>query len=50
MTPISATPAVQLRRLNKHYGEFHVLKNIDLEVAQGERVIVCGPRARASPP
>ena len=43
MTPISATPAVQLRRLNKHYGEFHVLKNIDLEVAQGERVIVCGP-------
>ena len=43
MTPISATPAVQLRRLNKHYGEFHVLKSIDLEVAQGERVIVCGP-------
>lgn len=43
MTPTTDTPAVQLRRLNKHYGDFHVLKDIDLEVAQGERVIVCGP-------
>src|SRR5690606_3138899 len=43
MTTMTATPAVQLRRLNKHYGEFHALKDVDLEVNQGERVIVCGP-------
>ncbi|MBR8653662.1 amino acid ABC transporter ATP-binding protein [Achromobacter sp. Marseille-Q0513] len=41
--PLSATPAVQLRKLNKHFGDFHVLRDIDLQVGEGERVIVCGP-------
>jgi general L-amino acid transport system ATP-binding protein len=36
-------PIIELRRLNKWYGEFHVLKDINLEVAKGERVVVCGP-------
>ncbi len=35
--------AVSVRGLNKHYGAFHALKNIDLDVANGEIVIICGP-------
>ena len=34
---------IRLASVNKHYGEFHVLRDINLEVAEGERVIVCGP-------
>ncbi len=34
---------ISLRNVNKNYGTFHVLKDIDLEVAQGEKVVVCGP-------
>jgi general L-amino acid transport system ATP-binding protein len=29
--------------VNKWYGEFHVLKDIDLTVRQGERIVICGP-------
>jgi FixJ family two-component response regulator len=36
-------PAIQIKGLNKWYGEFHVLKNIDLTVARGEKIVVCGP-------
>jgi len=35
--------AVRIEGLNKWYGEFHVLRNIDLQVAKGERIVVCGP-------
>jgi general L-amino acid transport system ATP-binding protein len=35
--------AVEIRGLNKWFGEFHVLKNIDLTVGRGERIVVCGP-------
>jgi ABC-type polar amino acid transport system ATPase subunit len=35
--------AVRVRRLNKWYGEFHVLKEIDLRIASGEIVVICGP-------
>jgi general L-amino acid transport system ATP-binding protein len=35
--------AIRITGLNKWYGDFHVLKEIDLEVAQGERVVICGP-------
>ncbi len=34
---------VELRDLNKWYGEFHVLKNINLQVKQGEKIVICGP-------
>jgi len=34
---------IQMRDVNKWYGKFHVLKNINLEVAQGERIVICGP-------
>ena len=29
--------------MHKWYGEFHVLKNINLEVAKGEKIVICGP-------
>ena len=34
---------ISFKNVNKWYGELHVLNNIDLDVAQGEVVVVCGP-------
>ncbi len=34
---------ILLEGVNKWFGDFHVLKDIDLTVRQGERVVVCGP-------
>ncbi len=34
---------VKVSGLNKWYGEFHVLRDIDLDVAKGERIVICGP-------
>ncbi|WP_108842021.1 amino acid ABC transporter ATP-binding protein [Kushneria phyllosphaerae] len=34
---------VTISRLNKWYGDFHVLRDIDLSVARGERIVICGP-------
>ncbi|BBE23424.1 arginine ABC transporter ATP-binding protein [Arthrobacter sp. MN05-02] len=39
----SGTPLVSLRNVNKHFGDLHVLRNIDLDVARGEVVVVIGP-------
>ena len=36
-------PAIQVEGLDKWFGDFHVLKHIDLTVAKGERIVVCGP-------
>lgn len=43
--PVSSTlqPLVEVRGVNKFYGEHHVLKDIDLGVQKGEVVIVIGP-------
>ena len=35
--------AVQISGMHKWYGEFHVLKNINLTVHRGERIVICGP-------
>lgn len=40
---MSADPIVKISGLNKWYGEFHVLRDIDLEVSKGERIVICGP-------
>ena len=41
---VSATDvAVDIAEMNKWYGDFHVLKNINLTVMRGERIVVCGP-------
>ena len=38
-----STLAVQIKAMHKWYGDFHVLKDINLDVKQGERIVVCGP-------
>jgi len=38
-----APPAISLDRVNKWFGAMHVLRDVSLDVALGERVVVCGP-------
>ncbi|MEE9428496.1 MAG: amino acid ABC transporter ATP-binding protein [Paracoccaceae bacterium] len=40
---VSDEVAIQITGMNKWYGAFHVLKDINLTVNQGERIVVCGP-------
>jgi general L-amino acid transport system ATP-binding protein len=42
-TTATDAAAVRLVNVNKNYGDFHVLRDINLEIATGERVVVCGP-------
>ncbi len=34
---------IEVNQMNKWYGDFHVLKDIDLTVHKGERFVICGP-------
>ena len=45
MTPnmSPAASVITMTGVNKWYGEFHVLKNINLDVTPGERIVICGP-------
>jgi general L-amino acid transport system ATP-binding protein len=36
-------PAILMEKVNKWYGAMHVLRDVSLNVAEGERVVVCGP-------
>ena len=36
-------PVVVMQLVNKWFGQFHVLRDINLRVAKGERIVVCGP-------
>lgn len=36
-------PVIKINSLNKWFGAFHVLKDINLSVLEGEKVVVCGP-------
>ncbi|MDF1791601.1 MAG: amino acid ABC transporter ATP-binding protein [Thalassobaculaceae bacterium] len=40
---ISDEVVIELASVNKWYGEFHVLKDINLAVNKGERIVICGP-------
>jgi general L-amino acid transport system ATP-binding protein len=40
---ISEEVAIQITNMNKWYGEFHVLRDINLTVQRGERIVICGP-------
>ena len=42
-TPASSTPMVRMTTVQKHFGDLHVLRDIELEVARGEVVVVLGP-------
>ena len=35
--------AIEIDGLNKWFGPFHVLRNVDLKVMRGERIVICGP-------
>ncbi len=40
---MTADPIVSISGLNKWFGDFHVLRDIDMTVGRGERIVVCGP-------
>ncbi len=40
---ITNATAISIKGLNKWYGDFHVLKDISLDVARGEKIVICGP-------
>jgi general L-amino acid transport system ATP-binding protein len=37
------SPIIEFDKVNKWYGQFHVLRDIELRVAKGERIVICGP-------
>ena len=39
----SAAPIIRMAGVNKWFGAFHVLRDIELTVAAGERIVICGP-------
>ncbi|MAM09710.1 MAG: glutamine ABC transporter ATP-binding protein [Rhizobiaceae bacterium] len=42
-TANTADAIVEARKLNKYFGAFHALKDIDLSVSRGETIVICGP-------
>ena len=40
---MTTDPIVGIAGLNKWYGDFHVLRDIDVDVGKGERIVICGP-------
>jgi general L-amino acid transport system ATP-binding protein len=42
-TKLTNAVAIEIDKMNKWYGEFHVLRDINLRVTGGERIVVCGP-------
>ena len=45
ITPIETSESniIEISELNKWYGDFHALKNINMSVKEGEIIVVCGP-------
>ena len=41
--PKLGAPIIEMRDVNKWYGEFHVLRNVNMQVRKGEKVVICGP-------
>jgi polar amino acid transport system ATP-binding protein len=40
---MATNSVIELKGVNKWYGQFHVLSDINLEVKEGEKIVVCGP-------
>ena len=40
---LTSEPIIRISGMHKWYGQFHVLKNIDLNVQPRERIVICGP-------
>ncbi len=43
LPPTTVSPAIVMRGVCKNYGGFQALRGVDLEVARGERIVICGP-------
>ena len=41
--PVGPEGIIQMQGVNKWYGQFHVLEDINMNVRQGERIVLCGP-------
>ncbi|MCB2137029.1 MAG: amino acid ABC transporter ATP-binding protein, partial [Rhodobacteraceae bacterium] len=39
---VSDEVAIQITGMNKWYGAFHVLRDINMTVNRGERIVICG--------
>jgi len=42
-TMTTESPIIEFDGVNKWFGDFHVLRDINLRVAKGERIVICGP-------
>ncbi len=43
-TPMSTNgPMIEMRHVHKWYADFHVLRDVNLTVARGQKIVVCGP-------
>ncbi len=40
---MAGQPMIEMTNVNKWYGDFHVLTDINLKVEKGERIVICGP-------
>lgn len=40
---LEESPIITIEDMHKWYGDFHVLKDINLTVKKGERIVICGP-------
>jgi polar amino acid transport system ATP-binding protein len=40
---MSTEPIIRIENVNKWYGQFQVLTDVDLDVRSGERIVICGP-------
>ncbi len=47
---VSDEIAISIENMNKWYGTFHVLRDINLDVQRGERIVICGPSGSGNPP
>ena len=47
-TSSDETIVVSMEHVNKWFGHFHVLRDINLRVVKGERIVICGPSGSAS--
>ena len=42
-TALKTETAIEMLGVNKWYGEFHVLRDVNLKVTRGEKIVICGP-------
>jgi len=41
--PAANGPMIEMRRVHKWFGDFHVLRDLNLRVTKSERIVICGP-------